>query len=71
MTPPPRSARTTTPELAEALYSADQAADLSPLAGAARQAGLDQQEITRTLNSARRTSQARIEPHDPQAEGEH
>jgi hypothetical protein len=50
---------------------ADQAADLSPLAAAARQAGLDQPEITRTLNSARRTSQARIEAPDPQAEGEH
>ena len=49
---------------------ADQAADLSPLAAAARQAGLDQPEITRTLNSARRTSQARIEPPDRQAEGE-
>jgi hypothetical protein len=50
---------------------ADQAADLSPLAAAARQAGLDQPQITRTLNSARRTSQARIEPPDRQAEGEH
>jgi hypothetical protein len=34
---------------------ADQAADLSPLAVAARQAGLGDKEITRTLNSARRT----------------
>jgi hypothetical protein len=50
---------------------ADQAADLSPLAAAARQAGLEQPEITRTLNSARRTSQARREPPDRQAEGEH
>ena len=33
---------------------ADPAADLSPLAAAARQAGLDDQEITRTLDSARR-----------------
>ena len=49
----------------------DQAADLSPLAAAARQAGLDDPEITRTLNSARRTSQARPEPPDRQAEGEH
>ena len=37
---------------------ADPAADLSPLA-AARQAGLDEPEITRTLDSARKTSQAR------------
>ena len=50
---------------------ADQAADLSPLAAAARQAGLDDPEITRTLNSARRTTQARPEPPDRQAEGEH
>jgi hypothetical protein len=34
----------------------DPAADLSPLAAAARQAGLDDPEITRTLNSARTTS---------------
>ena len=38
---------------------ADPAADLSPLAAAARQAGLDDKEITRTLDSARRTGQAR------------
>ena len=36
---------------------ADPAADLSPLAAAARQAGLDDKEITRTLDSARRTGQ--------------
>jgi hypothetical protein len=43
----------------------DPAADLSPLAAAARQAGLDEREITRTLTSARRTHQ----PHaDHQAE---
>ena len=48
-----------------------QAADLSPLAAAARQAGLAEPEITATLNSARRTSQARPEPPDRQAEGEH
>ena len=36
---------------------ADPAADLSPLATAARQAGLDEPEITRTLDSARRTRQ--------------
>ncbi len=37
----------------------DPAADLSPLAAAARQAGLGEPEITRTLDSARKTSQAR------------
>jgi Bifunctional DNA primase/polymerase, N-terminal len=43
----------------------DPAADLSSLAAAARQAGLGEQEITRTLDSARRTRQ----PHpDRQAE---
>ena len=46
------------------------AADLSPLAAAARQAGLDDSEITRTLNSARRTSQTRRQPPDREAEGE-
>ena len=40
----------------------DPAADLSPLADAARQAGLADPEITRTLDSARRTGQARPEP---------
>ncbi len=35
---------------------ADLAADLSPLAAAARQAGLNEPEITRTLDSARKTS---------------
>ena len=34
---------------------ADPAADLSPLAAAARQTGLDEPEITRTLDSARKT----------------
>jgi hypothetical protein len=48
---------------------ADRAADLSPLAAAARQAGLSEQEITRTLDSARRTSQARPDPTAHQAEG--
>ena len=43
---------------------ADHAADLSPLAVAARQAGLGDKEITRTLDSARRTGQNR----DHQAE---
>ena len=48
---------------------ADPAADLNELAAAARQAGLPEQEITRTLNSARRTRHAT--PNDPgrQAEG--
>jgi hypothetical protein len=46
-----------------------QAADLSPLAAAARQAGLTEPEITRTLDSARRTSQARPEPRGREAEG--
>ena len=36
---------------------ANPAADLSPLAAAARQAGLGEPEITRTLDSARRTRQ--------------
>jgi hypothetical protein len=42
---------------------ADPAADLSPLAAAARQAGLAGPEITRTLSSARHTTHP-----DPQAE---
>ena len=46
---------------------ADPAADLSPLA-AARHAGLGDQEITRTLDSARRTGQAHADPPDHQAE---
>ena len=44
---------------------ADPAADLSPLAAAARQAGLEDKEITRTLNSARKTGHV---PPDHQAE---
>jgi len=47
--------------------AADPAADLSPLA-AARQAGLGDKEVTRTLDSARRTSQAGPHPRDHQAE---
>ena len=47
---------------------ADPAADLSPLAAAARQAGLDEKEITRTLDSARRTGHAGHVPPDHQAE---
>jgi Bifunctional DNA primase/polymerase, N-terminal len=47
---------------------ADPAADLSPLAAAARQAGLDDPEITRTLSSARSTSHSKSRQPDPQAE---
>jgi Bifunctional DNA primase/polymerase, N-terminal len=47
------------------------AADLSPLAAAARLAGLGEPEITRTLNSALRTTQARPEPPDHEAEEAH
>jgi hypothetical protein len=47
---------------------ADLAADLSPLAVAARQTGLDDKEITRTLDSARRTGQVHPNPPDHQAE---
>jgi hypothetical protein len=47
----------------------DRAADLSPLAAAARQAGLAGQEIARTLSSARRTAQHTPEPPDHQPEG--
>ena len=44
---------------------ADPAADVGPLAAAARQAGLDDNEITRTLDSARKTGHV---PPDHQAE---
>jgi hypothetical protein len=47
---------------------ADPAADLSPLATAARQAGLGQREIARTLDSARRTGQPCPPAPDYQAE---
>ena len=47
---------------------ADRAADLSPLAVAARRAGLGDKEITRTLDSARRTSQNHVNQPDRQAE---
>ena len=46
----------------------DPAADLSPLAAAARQAGLDDPEITRTLSSARKTCQPRTPEPGYQAE---
>ena len=51
-----------------ALEQAGHAADLGPLAAAARHAGLEEREIARTLNSARRTAQASPEPpgHDPE-----
>ena len=45
----------------------DPAADLSPLAAAARQAGLPDPEITRTLHSAQHTTRNHQHP-DPQAE---
>jgi hypothetical protein len=48
---------------------ADPAADLSPLAAAARKAGLDDTEITRTLNSARRTSRPRSDRQAEAGEG--
>jgi hypothetical protein len=47
---------------------ADPAADLSPLAAAARHAGLGDPEITRTLDSARRTGQNQPTPPDHQPE---
>jgi hypothetical protein len=47
---------------------ADSAADLSPLAVAARQAGLEEREVQRTLDSARKTGQAHPVPPDHEAE---
>jgi hypothetical protein len=47
---------------------ADPAADLTPLAAAARQAGLEDNEISRTLDSARKTGQPRPPAPDYQAE---
>jgi hypothetical protein len=47
---------------------ADRAADLSPLAVAARQAGLGEREVQRTLDSARTTSQALASGRDHEAE---
>jgi hypothetical protein len=47
---------------------ADPAVDLSPLASAARRAGLDEPEIERTLDSARKTGQGRLSQRDHQAE---
>ena len=47
---------------------ADRAADLSQLAEAARQAGLTEPEITRTLDSARKTREARPRQPDHDAE---
>jgi hypothetical protein len=47
---------------------ADPAADLTPLAAAARHAGLGEREITRTLDSARKTGPARRHAPDHQAE---
>jgi hypothetical protein len=47
---------------------AHHAADLSPLAAAARQAGLGEQEISRTLDSARNTRHGYPFPPDHEAE---
>ena len=47
---------------------ADPAADLSPLAAAARQAGLGEREITRTLESARKGGRTRTPVSGHQAE---
>ncbi len=47
---------------------ADPAADLSLLAAAARHAGLGEREITRTLDSARKTGPTRTPASDHQAE---
>ena len=47
---------------------ADPAADLTSLAAAARQAGLEEKEITRTLDSARKTGQPRPPAPNYQAE---
>ena len=62
---PARAKATATPACSgppTAPWTADPAADLSPLAAAARQAGLDDKEITRTLDSARKTGQP-ARPH--------
>ena len=48
---------------------ADPATDLAPLAAAARQAGLADKEITRTLTSARRTHQPRTGQQAEAGEG--
>ena len=47
---------------------ADRLADLSQLAEAARQAGLTEPEITRTLDSARKTREARLRQPEHDAE---
>ena len=68
---PARPKATATPALfwaANRALEADPAADLSPLAAAARQAGLGEREITRTLDSARKTGPARTPAPDHQAE---
>jgi hypothetical protein len=46
----------------------DPAADLTPLAAAARHAGLDEPEISRTLASARKSGRTRTRTSDYQAE---
>jgi hypothetical protein len=53
---------------ANRILDADPAADLGPLAAAARQAGLGEREITRTLDSARKGGSTRTHVPDRQAE---
>jgi hypothetical protein len=53
---------------ANRVLDADQAADLDPLAAAARHAGLGEREIRTTLQSARRTAAHHAFRSDPQAE---
>ena len=52
---------------ANRVLDADPAADLGPLAAAARQAGLGEREITRTLDSARKSGRTRVTDHQPEA----
>jgi hypothetical protein len=54
---------------ANRVLETDPAADLSTLAAAARQAGLPDPEITRTLNSARRSTQPRTDHQAEAGEG--
>ena len=53
---------------ANRVLDADPAADLSPLAAAARQAGLGEREIIKTLDSARKGGRTRAHVPDRQAE---
>ena len=52
---------------ANRVLDADPAADLGPLAAAARQAGLGEREITRTLDSARKGGRTRVPDRQPEA----